>query len=196
MFGMEITNDDLLLGEKVFLSKNTNAVIKISDYGLKKLPGGIDKTLSLIGFGGKEAIGGQLHLTNFRLIFKSHPANRLKGKFSIFLSTIITVKDISVFLSKKIEIKTLGQSYEFVVWGIPLLMQEINKEKNAINDKQLLELKNLLTSDYSKIGTGLEYCNNIDILIQAIPNISAILKDPMSLSSLTNLIEFLDIIDK
>lgn len=196
MFGTEINSDDLLLGEKVILSKNANVVIKISDYGLKKIPGGIDSTMSLIGFSGKEAIGGQLHLTNYRLIFKSHPANRLKGKFSIFLSTISSIKDTSVFISKKIEIKTLGQESEFIVWGITQLIQEINRNKSAITNQQLLELKDLITKNYTKIGTGLEYCKNVDILVQVIPNIGEILDDPISLSSLTNIIEILNIIDE
>jgi|GEM_PF-1936790 len=204
MFGTGISNNDLFLGEKVILSKNANAVIKISDYGLKKLPFKSSAALSLVGLAGKEAIGGQLHLTNLRLIFKSHPANRLTGKFSIFLNTINDVRDISVFISKKMEIITLGQSYEFVVWGIPQLMQEIKKNKDAITDQQLIELKKIITTDYAKIGIGLEYCKNVDMLVrvvpdvldQAIPNITEILNDPMSLSSLTNLIEILNIIDK
>jgi len=196
MFATGINNEDLLLGEKVILSKNANAVIRISDYGLKKLPLGMSDSLALVGMAEKEAIGGELHLTNLRLIFKSHAVNRLTGKFSIFLNTIKSVKDISVFISKKMEIKTLGQSYEFVVWGIPKLMQEIDKNKNAITNQQLIGLEKIITTDYTKIGTGLEYCKNVDILVQAIPNIAEILNNPISLSGLTNLVEILDIINK
>lgn len=117
MFGMEITKDDLFVGEKVLLSKSANSVIKLNNFSLKDISNSIEKAMAIIGFAGEEAIGGQLHLTNYRLIFKSHPANRVKGKFSIFLNTIKSVKDTSILISKKIEVLTISQKYEFVILG-------------------------------------------------------------------------------
>ncbi len=50
-------------GERVLASKNANAVITLRDHGLEALPD-TERAMAWAGFGGKEAIGGRLHLTN------------------------------------------------------------------------------------------------------------------------------------
>jgi hypothetical protein len=196
MFGMEITRDDLFIGEKVLISKNANSVIKLNDFGLKGLSNSIEKAMTIIGFAGKEAIGGQLHLTNYRLIFKSHPANRVKGKFSIFLNTIKSVKDTSIFISKKIEVLTISQKYEFVIWGVPNFMHELESAKQTIDKDKLKYITEMITKDYIKIGQGFEHFKELDILLRAIPKITEVIQDPLSLSSIINVYEIFEIIKK
>ncbi len=196
MFGMEITKDDLFTGEKVLISKNANSVIKLNDFSLKGLSNSIEKAMTIIGFAGKEAIGGQLHLTNYRLIFKSHPANRVKGKFSIFLNTIKSVKDTSILISKKIEVLTISQKYEFVIWGIPNFMNELESAKQTLDNDKLKYITEMITKDYKKIGQGLEHFKELDILLRAMPKITEVIQDPLSLSSIVNVYEIFEIIKK
>ena len=77
---MKITDADLLDSEKLIQTKNANAVIKVDEHGLSRFA--FDQLMWMVGMKGKEAIGGKIHLTNYRLIFKSHRINRLTGKFS------------------------------------------------------------------------------------------------------------------
>ena len=193
MLKMEITENDLFVGEKVLITKNANFVIKLNDFKLKSLSNAIEKTMAIIGFANKEAIGGRLYLTNYRLIFKTHPINRLKGKFSIFLSTINSVKDTSVFISKKIELLTISQNYEFVIWGIPEFIQEIESTKQTI-DKE--KLKELISNNYEKIGQGFEHFNELDALVRAMPKITEVIQNPLSLSSAFNIFEIFEIIEE
>ncbi len=196
MFGMEITKDDLFIGEKVLISKNANSVIKLNDFGLKGLSNSIEKAMTIIGFAGKEAIGGQLHLTNYRLIFKSHPANRVKGKFSIFLNTIKSVKDTSILISKKIEVLTISQKYEFVIWGVPNFINELESAKQTLDKDKLKYITEMITKDYKKIGQGFEHFKELDILLRAMPKITEVIQDPLSLSSIVNVYEIFEIIKK
>jgi hypothetical protein len=96
---MDIRSEDLLPVEKLVLSKFANAIIKIEEHGLSQFF--VDDLLGLVGMQGKEAIGGKLHLTNYRLVFKAHFLNRVSGKFSIALPTIQSIKDTSRFRTKR-----------------------------------------------------------------------------------------------
>src|SRR5690349_4683879 len=101
-----VEQSELLLGETPMMSKNANALPIPNQYFV--------------------SIGGRLHLTNYRLLFKSHAINQLTGKFSLLLPTITEVKDTSGWLRKKIMISTQTQHIEFIIWGIPPLIAAIN----------------------------------------------------------------------
>jgi hypothetical protein len=193
---MDIEQSDLFDGEQVLLSKAANSIIKINDYGLSRLP--FDQLMPLVGFKGKEAIGGKLHLTSYRIVFKSHSINRLTGKFSIFLSTIQDVSDISRFISKKMAITTQTQTFEFVIWGIPALMHEINNAKNRLTIDQKDFIKSIAIADYQKIGVGLGLSGMLDKIIRNAPdvaeNILEIAQDPISLASALNMLELLKLV--
>ena len=100
---------DLLPGETLVLSKPANLFVKPSEYGLASFFSGLKGVIDI------EAIGGQVHLTNYRLVFKSHEINRLKGKVSIFLPTIKSLQDLSGLMVKKVSIATELTEYEFVI---------------------------------------------------------------------------------
>jgi len=190
MFGMQIEPEDLFTDEHVLVSKNANAIITLNDYALKEIPIGANKALELIGFASKEEIGGELHVTNYRLIFKSHPLNRARGKFSIFLDTILDIKDVASF-SKTIQIDTLSQSYEFVVWGIPEFLEKINAARKAASTTQMPELKKKIENDYTKVGNGFEMFNGLDVFARPLDNTEEIAKTPFGFSNLLNVVELL-----
>ena len=191
---MNIEQNDLFDGERVILSKAANSIIKINDYGLKRLP--FDQLMPLVGLQGKEAIGGKLHLTNYRLIFKSHPINRLKGKFSIFLSTVEDVRDTSRFVTKKMEVTTQTQTFEFVIWGIPALIKEINSARERLNEEQNNLIKSSAVDDYKKIGEGLELFDLLDKIVRNGPgiaeNLLGMARNPIGLASALNTLELLN----
>lgn len=190
--------EDLFYGEKLILSKNANSIINISDFALKRLP--YDQAMKLVGMANKEAIGGKIHLTNYRIIFKSHSFNRLTGKFSIFLNTINDINDISSFISKKIEIKTHSQDFQFVVWGIPKLINEIDRCKNLLTEQDFKELKEKIINDHTKLGDGYNYSqimNNIALETpNIVKNVGDIICNPIALSSLLNVCDLINIINK
>ena len=150
---MEITQADLLSDEKITLSKNANVVIKLTDYGLSKFA--FDKYMWAVGMKGKESIGGMIHLTNYRLIFKSHNINRLKGKFSIFLHTINTIRDTSFLITKKVSVGTKLSEFSFVIWGIPAFIKEVESARNKLTENDLMRLQNEILTNYEKCGEGL-----------------------------------------
>ena len=190
---MNIDQIDLLSGESVILSKGANAVIKISDYGLSRFA--FDQLMWTVGMKGKEAIGGKLHLTNYRLIFKSHPLNRLGGKFSIFLPTIWEVKDVSGLISKKIEVFTQTQEFEFVVWGIPALITAIKSSKSKLDPKQVETMCTAAVKNYEKCGEGLKIIKAVEAInfgvltAQQLLKIVELAQNPIEVSGIMNLLE-------
>src|SRR5437588_12860421 len=77
---MALNENELLPGEVILLSKLANLWVRSSEYGLSEF--------AFAGLGGKEAVGGKAHLTNFRVLFAAHGSNRLTGTHSIFLPNI------------------------------------------------------------------------------------------------------------
>lgn len=118
--GMSLSKDELLPGEDVVLNKNVNAIIRIDEHGLSRFA--FDHVMNAAGLRGVEALGGQLHLTNYRLVFKSHSINRVKGVFSIFLPTLREVRNTSSGVKRQIGLATGTQQFTFIVWGIPALI--------------------------------------------------------------------------
>jgi hypothetical protein len=68
---VSLSGSDLLSGEQVLARKNANALVGIVQAGLGSM-GSVSMT-------GTEAVGGQLYLTDLRLVFRAHRANRLQA---------------------------------------------------------------------------------------------------------------------
>ncbi|WP_321448399.1 hypothetical protein [uncultured Cohaesibacter sp.] len=85
-----------LPGEVVKESFGANFIIQLEDYELKAFAA--SDLMWLVGMKGKEAIGGRLHLTNYRLYFQSHRFNRLRGAISIFLPQIEGIQPQTKYL--------------------------------------------------------------------------------------------------
>lgn len=121
---MPLSESELLPGEHVLVSKNANAVVEIVQAG----PG----SMSSVDITGTEAVGGQLYLTDLRLIFRAHRVNRLRGDFTIPLSTITQVRDTSSGLRRQIEIVTPLERFTFIVWGAAQLIARIEALRGAV----------------------------------------------------------------
>jgi hypothetical protein len=188
---MNIEQVELLSGETLLLSKAANAIIHLNNYGLERLQ--YDQLMALAGFEGKEAIGGKLHLTSYRLIFKSHFANRIKGTFSIFLPTIEELQDSSGFITKKLTIRTQTQNLEFVVWGVPALITAIQSSAVKLTPEQKKQLRVFVRSNPDKFVEGLAVSPAIDRLVRNAPDVAEkileIAQDPISISGILNIIE-------
>lgn len=121
---MLLSESELLPGEHVLVSKHANAVVGIVQAG----PG----SLGSVGMTGTEVVGGQLYLTDLRLIFRAHRVNRLQGGFTISLSSVTQVRDTSSGLRRQVEIVTPLERFTFVVWGVATLIARIEALRSAV----------------------------------------------------------------
>jgi hypothetical protein len=151
--GMALEPNDLWPGEQPILTKNANLVIRVKESGLSQFA--FDKYMVLIGMKGKEALGGQVHLTNLRLIFKTHGMNRLRGKISMFLPTVTSVTDVSWFIVRKVKVETQIQDYEMVMWGIPSFIEAVEEAKERFKPEHVESLRQLILSNPAPVGEGL-----------------------------------------
>lgn len=142
---------DLLPTEDVIIAKPANYIIRLKDYRLSTI--WLRALMPLIGVGGKEAIGGTLYLTNYRLIFDAHALNRVKGTFSIFLPTIRQHQNASGLIIRKIRVATGRQSFEFVVWGVPALLVAIRQAQSVLDDSQQQNLRQLVVANLDILCT-------------------------------------------
>lgn len=140
---------DLLPTEEVLVEKPANCVIRLKDYHLSRM--WFRTLMPLIGMTGKEAIGGMLSLTNYRLIFHAHEINRVQGAFSIFLPTICGLQNTSVLVVRKIRVVTQSQDFEFVIWGIPMFLTAIRQALTELDDQRQQDLRQL-------VATNVETC--------------------------------------
>jgi hypothetical protein len=110
-----------------------------------------------LGFPAKEAIGGKIHLTNFRLIFKSHPFNRCTGTLSIWLPTIHDIRDTSSLRVKKCCVSTSSQDMEFVLFGAQSFVEVVKSARELFGIEQIKILEEYINSDPKKTRLGLSY---------------------------------------
>ncbi|MFN3349640.1 hypothetical protein [Pseudorhodoplanes sp.] len=72
---------------------------------------------------------GMLYLTNYRLKFK--PIESIEDAFSLFLPAIAEARDVSRFLVRKCRLTMQdGTFIEFIRWGIPSLIDSVNRARN------------------------------------------------------------------
>ncbi|WP_051767241.1 hypothetical protein [Streptomyces sp. NRRL S-37] len=157
---MNLDEADLLPGEILLLTKNANAVVDVQEAGLSRFA--FDGLMWTVGMGGQEAIGGRLHLTNYRLVFKSHRFNRLRGKFSIFLPTIRSVRNASFGPTRQVEVMTGIQSFAFVLWGVPRFMTAIEEARRTFAPAWSPGLAHAMMADLGKVGEGLKIVHRLE----------------------------------
>lgn len=167
---MNLDSSALLPGETVRLRKNANAVVAIDEYGLSRFA--FDHLMGTVGMRGKEAIGGRLHLTNYRLIFKSHSFNRLRGTFGVFLPTIHEVRNASVGVKRQVEVVTKSQRFTFVVWGVPGLISHINDARSALGDQAKTQLIDLAITHPERVGDGLKTVRAAEAVNRALTGVT------------------------
>jgi len=150
---MALSSDDLLPGEAVRFAKKANAVVEVVEAGLQRFA--TDQLMWMVRMRGSEAIGGQLHVTNYRLVFCPHFANRLTGRFSIFLPVISAVRDTSWGIKRQVEVATGTHKFTFVAWGIPKLVTAIDGLRQPWNPEQVAWLAQTAIAECGKLGVGL-----------------------------------------
>jgi hypothetical protein len=151
---VNLWGDQLFEGEAVSVRKFANAVISLNDYELPR--SGHDQLMWVVGMRGKESIGGFLHLTNYRLVFTAHAVNRLYGHFSILLPSITAVRNSSHGLVKQVEITSMGHRFTFVVWGVPKLIESIDRLTRQVTPDQAAWLSNAAVANPVITGEGLK----------------------------------------
>ncbi|MEU9099577.1 hypothetical protein [Streptomyces sp. NPDC048361] len=150
---MALRVDDLLPGEVVQLTKKANAVVNVSEAGLTRFSR--DQLMWMVGMQGSEAIGGKLYVTNYRLVFCSHFANRATGRFSLFLPVISAVRDSSWGVRRQIEVSTRTHQFSFIAWGIPRLTATIEGLRQDWSPDRVTWLAETATAECDKLGKGL-----------------------------------------
>jgi hypothetical protein len=165
----------------VVLSKPANAIIRLDEHGLGRFPA--DQLMRVMGYAGKEGIGGRLHLTSYRLLFKSHRVNRLTGAFSIYLPTITALHDRSRWIAKKLEVATRLQTFEFVVWGVPAFITAIQAQAGQVTARQAAELAATHAGGLQKNATVAK--DMARFALEAL----AVVQNPLDAANLLNLLD-------
>jgi hypothetical protein len=153
---------DLIAGEIVYFSSPANLVVRPKDFGLQKFA--FDQLLWTVGMKDKEALGGSLHVTNCRLVFKSHKLNRLRGKTSIFLPIIRDVTNASFFVFQRIVVSTMSTKVEFVVLDPENVIRHIRRAQADMAPAAVEALKQEVLRRPSAFGDGLEAWSSINTL--------------------------------
>jgi hypothetical protein len=148
--GMALTDDDLLPGEHWIRTKLANMVISVKEYGLSRFA--FDKYMGLVGMKGREAIGGNAHLTNYRIIFKSHGINRVRGTHSILLPN---VTDVSAGLLN-LHVETQLQKFKFVMWFKKSFVADAQQAKGNLKGDNLEKLRQPILEKPEALGEGLK----------------------------------------
>lgn len=151
---------DLLVGEQVVAGKNVSAIVNQLEYGLSTY--GPLAPPRLPGMRPLERIGGRLHLTNYRLVFTAHPVNRLKGRFSILLPTVVEAADTSVLLSRKLGIHTSTRAYSFQIWGIPEFLAAIEHARAGLQPTQMRQLFSAAIAEPAKVVGDLQVRRTVE----------------------------------
>ncbi|MFI0960908.1 hypothetical protein ACH4S8_05760 [Streptomyces sp. NPDC021080] len=157
-----LKSEELLPGEGIILRKNANAVIDVRAAGLSRFA--FDDLMWLVGMRNAEAIGGRLYLTNYRLVFKAHRFNRVRGTFSIFLPCVEEVRDSSFAATRQITVHTGTQEFTFVVWGVPRLIGTVDECRSEFDDAYVADLAALAVAEPWKLGAGFRTVTRIESL--------------------------------
>lgn len=176
-------------GEQVLASERANAVIRLTDHGLRAIAN-TAVAMSAVGLKGKEAIGGRLHLTNWRLVFRSHPFNRVKGQSSILLPTIVSLSDASRLVMRKIEITTHATAHEFVIWGVPAFIKAIESARAGADADEIVSA---IEIDPRRLGGGLAADLATYRVMDAVARALQITTNPLDVANVLNVLELLEL---
>lgn len=185
---MNLLDKDLLPGEQLIATKFANMVISVRENGLSRFA--FDDYMKFVGMKGKESIGGKAYLTNYRIIFKSHFFNRVRGKHSIFLPNII---NISATVNSLI-IETPTQQFEFIMWFKKEFIDLVNQNKAQINSADIDMLKKSVLSCPEAVGDGLKKWVTLEVINQICLNIRKPMPNLESLSG-SEANDFLEILE-
>ena len=141
-------------GESILQAIAAKFAFQLDEQGIPRLRS--DPATAAVGLADKETIGGTIFLTNYRLFFQSHGANRFSGTLSIILPTVVDVRDTSRFLTKKMDVSTSNYDFEFTAWGIPKLIAAVNESRAALKPEQADVFLAAAQATPTKYGDGLK----------------------------------------
>jgi len=124
---IELQPRDLLPGERLLTSTLGNLIVDPARFGLRPFVFG--DLGFLLGMKGKEVIGGALHLTNLRLLFKSHRLNRLHGAVSLFLPSIDAVEESRLLVMRRLRLRTESMQLEFNLFDARELRAQVERAR-------------------------------------------------------------------
>lgn len=157
-----IGDDVLLDGETVLYQEPANFVVKLQEHGLKRFA--FDNWNWVVGMKGKEALGGRIYLTNYRLIFKTHNVNRLNGITSIFLFLIIDQRNSSFFVARKMTLETHTAKMDFTLFNPNKLIEKIKAAKTQLQASQIERIRVLAMENPDKISENLTTNKSINTI--------------------------------
>lgn len=126
---IELGPNDLLPGERLLDSRLANLVVDPKDFGLR--PFALGDLMFLAGLKQKEVVGGAVHLTDLRLLFKAHRANRLQGQASVFLGSIRGMEARSRWPFRRLRVSTGLVDIELIAQGIDEWQQLIEQARTS-----------------------------------------------------------------
>lgn len=159
---IELPADMLLPGEQILVTKLANLVVEPKNFGLQDFAFG--DFLAAVGMNDKESIGGAIHLTNYRIVFKSHRFNRIRGITSIFLPTIGQLDNRTVFIFRKLAVSTVTAELEFVIADVDSVIEKITHAREQFDPLTLRQLKGFVAEHPEKCGDRLETWDAINQL--------------------------------
>jgi hypothetical protein len=128
---IDLDPSELLPGEHLLDSRLANLVVDPRDFGLR--PFALGDLMFLAGLHRKEVIGGALHLTDLRLLFKAHRVNRLHGAASVFLPSIQTLELRSRWPFRRLRVSTGLADVEFIASDLDDLHERIEQARAALS---------------------------------------------------------------
>jgi hypothetical protein len=176
--GISLNAEELLPGERLVMSKSANMIISVKQSGLSRFA--FDDLMWVVGMQSKEAIGGKAHLTNYRIVFKSHFFNRVRGSHSLFLPNVKSVAPKFNGLT----VDTDAQSVEFVMWFTKGFITGVEEAKAALPPVVVERLRQAVLAHSGIIGAGLqkwttlENINQICLGVRKMESIVETLSDP------------------
>lgn len=156
-------DDTLLLPEEEIMGEEAaNFIIVPKDFELKRFA--FDNLLWMVGMQDREALGGKIYITNYRIIFKSHKLNRLRGMVSIFLPTIEKALNTSNVVTQKITIKTESTKSDFIVHNTEELLNKIEVEKGKLDQTTIENIQKYVLEYPDRCSHGLKAWNSANTL--------------------------------
>lgn len=131
---IELQPDDLLPGERLIDSRLANLVVDPRSFGLR--PFALGDLMFLAGMKDREVIGGALHLTNLRLLFKAHRFNRLRGAVSLFLPSLQSTEARSRWPFRRLRVSTRLADVEFVLRDVAGLQGLLEQARAAYGESE------------------------------------------------------------
>ena len=180
----------MLPGEQIILAQPANWIASLPDHNMSALTGEWLRR-GVGGMKATEAVGGQLHLTTCRLVFRAHALNRLRGQVSVFLPTIRNVEDSSKRLMRQVTAYTDAGGVTFVVGKRERLMAAIVAARDKLTPEQTKQIVLDLEAHPEALGDQTKYSklmHAVAIMSGTGGDIVGLITDPASLNTIANVL--------